>query len=105
VFAADFVASSLIGIDPMSIPHLRYALSREQIIDWSKINLNCDPSPFEVAKKFHLERQWTDYPGLWAFRSRSIAYVAYESPLAGALHWLLYKFREPFYDYDTVKRS
>jgi uncharacterized protein (DUF362 family) len=105
VFAADFVCCSLMGIDPFSVPHLRYALSREQIADWSGIELNCDPAPFRAAKKFHLEREWTDYPGLLAFRSRWIAYLAYESPLAGFLHWLLYWFREPFYDYDAAKRS
>ena len=51
------------------------------------------------AKPFYLQRRWTDYPGLFAFRSRKLAYLAYFSPLAAALHRVLYLFREPFYDY------
>ena len=97
VFAADFVSCSLMGIDPFRIPHLRYALAREQITDWSQIELNCDLAPFRAPKEFHLKREWTDYPGLLAFNSRFLAYVGYESILARPLHWLLYRFREPFY--------
>ena len=105
MFAADFVCCSLMGIDPFSVPHLKYALEKEGIADWSAIETNCDPCEFVAKEKFYLERRWTDYPGLLAFRSRPLAYLAYESPLAGVLHWLLYRFREPFYDYEATKRS
>jgi len=105
IFAADFVCCSLLGIDPFEISHLKYALTKEGITDWSKITMNRDPAEFAVKEKFYLEREWTDYPGLLAFRSRPFAYLAYESPLAGVLHWLLYRFRKPFYDYEAAKRS
>ena len=54
-----------------------------------------------VKEKFYLERQWTDYPGFLAFRSRLLAYVAYYSPAASLLHKILYLFRQPFYNYKS----
>lgn len=100
IFAADFVSCSLMGIDPFSIPHLRYALNRERIAGWSDIEMNCDPAPFVSKRPFHLERKWTDYPGVLAFNSSLLAYIGYASPLSSMLHWILYRFREPFYDYS-----
>jgi hypothetical protein len=57
---------------------------------------NADRMAFRRAP-FTLRRTWTDLPGLFCFHSRLLAYVGYESPLAGLLHRLLYLVREPFY--------
>ena len=100
IFAADFVCSHLIGIDPFAVPHLKYSLAAEHIRDFSQIELNDDIKKFSVQNRFYLKRKWTDYPGLLTFNSRLLAYVGYESSLAKPLHKLLYLFREPFYDYN-----
>jgi uncharacterized protein (DUF362 family) len=97
IFAADYVACLLLGIDPITIGHLRFAFGRERISDMSEIETNEDLSTFAVKERFYLKREWTDYPGLLAFNSRLLAYLGYESILAKPLHWLLYRFRERFY--------
>jgi hypothetical protein len=53
-----------------------------------------------VKEKFFLKRDWTDWPGMVCFNNSFLAWLGYRSPLAGFLHWLLYLFRKPFYDYD-----
>jgi hypothetical protein len=58
-----------------------------------------------VKERFYLKRAWTDYPGLWAFHSPALSYLAYFSPLVGVLHRMLYLFRKPFYDYDHPDRT
>ena len=100
LFAADFVCCTLMGIEPASVPYLRKIFKAEHLSDMSQIEFSTDIHPFISATKFFLKRKWTDYPGMLAFNSRPLAYLAYESPLAGVLHWLLYRFREPFYDYE-----
>jgi len=96
VFAADFVVSKIMGFNWQHIPYLRYAFKRENICSSTDIELNRDLTPFKTTE-FYLEREWTDYPGVMTFNSRLLAYVGYESSLAKPLHWLLYRFREPFY--------
>jgi uncharacterized protein (DUF362 family) len=93
LFCVDQVVCRMMGFDPVRIPHLRFALRRE---GWRDIDFNTDYQRF-VSDRFYLERQWTDLPGLLTFNSRALAYVGYESILARPLHWLLYRFREPFY--------
>ena len=58
-----------------------------------------------IKDKFYLKRLWTDSPGPFAFRSFSLAFLAYYSPLSDILHKLLYLFREPFYDYQTPDQT
>jgi uncharacterized protein (DUF362 family) len=99
LFRADFLCCQLMGIDPLSIPYLRSIFRKEGITDLSNVRLNRDPSEFVTSSPFVLRRKWTDYPGVWAFNSRCLAYLGYRSPLAGLLHRLLYLFRTPFYDY------
>lgn len=101
LFAADFVCSHLMGIDPFSISYLRYALEKENILDFSTISMNCEYKDYVKKQPFYLKREWTDYPGVLTFNSRFLAYIGYESFLAKPLHRLLYKFREPFYDYNS----
>lgn len=100
LFRADYLSCQLMGIDPMSIAYLRKIFKREGIAGLNDVRLNRDPSGFIASTPFFLKRKLTDYPGLWAFHSRPLAYVAYRSPLAGLLHRLLYLFRTPFYDYN-----
>jgi uncharacterized protein (DUF362 family) len=93
LFTTDFVVSQMLGLDPSEVPYLKWIFRRRPVqaplcnTDWSQF----------ADGDFYLKRAWTDYPGLFAFRSRLLAYLAYESPLARPLHWLLYRFRQPFY--------
>ncbi len=96
LFVNDAVVSEIMGFDWRAIPHLRYALRKEGIHSLAGIEFNADYRAFE-KEKFYLAREWTDYPGVLTFHSRVLAYIGYESVLARPLHWLLYRFREPFY--------
>ena len=96
LFASDRIVSEMMGFDWRSIPYIRYALKREEIRSVGEIQFNCDYKAFR-NENFYLVRQWTDYPGVMTFNSRALAYFGYESILAKPLHWLLYRFREPFY--------
>jgi Uncharacterized conserved protein len=100
IFAADYVCCHLMGIDPFTVPYLRYCLTKEDIRDFSKMEMNCDIKQFVAKEKFYLNRKWTDYPGLLTFNSRILAFIGYESLLAAPLHKLLYVFRKPFYNYE-----
>ena len=95
-FVSDAIVSEIMGFDWRDIPHLRYALRKEGIQSLAGVEFNTDYREFK-KEKFYLERAWTDYPGVLTFHSRVLAYIGYESVLARPLHWLLYKFREPFY--------
>jgi uncharacterized protein (DUF362 family) len=99
IFAADYTCCHLMGIDPFTVPYLKYCLKKEDIHDFSEIEINCDIKQFIAENKFYLNRKWTDYPGFFTFNSRFLAYIGYESCLAVPLHKLLYFFRKPFYDY------
>jgi uncharacterized protein (DUF362 family) len=103
VFVADYVCCVLMRIDPRSVSYLRHIFKREGIAGMTNVDFNADYNRFVSKNAFYLKRSWTDYPGLFAFNSRPLAYIAYESPLAGLLHRLLYLFREPFYDYNQKK--
>lgn len=96
LFVTDLAVSDLIGFDWRTIPYLRYAFEQEGIRSLEGVEFNRDYRDFR-KDKFFLRRQWTDYPGLVTFNSRFLAYLGYESILAKPLHWLLYRFREPFY--------
>ncbi len=93
LFRVDEIVCRIMGFNPAHIPHLRHALRLE---GERKIDFNTDYQRF-ATNKFYLEREWTDLPGFLTFNSRALAYVGYESILARPLHWLLYRFREPFY--------
>jgi uncharacterized protein (DUF362 family) len=96
--AAARVVCGLIQVPLESVPHLRLASQRGLIPPLESIVLNQDFDPL-VAGPFRLHLAITDYPGLLAFRSPLLAYLAYFSPIAALLHKLLYLFRKPFYDY------
>lgn len=100
--AADRVCCRIMQIDEARVGYLRYFRSRGWWTDFGTIRLNGDPARFRKAA-FFLVRKWTDYPGLLCFHSRFLAWLGYHSPLAGFAHWLLYLFREPFYEYDKEK--
>lgn len=96
VFATDLIVSEIMGFDSKHIPYLDYAFKREGIGSAKDIELNTDLRDYKTAE-FHMERKWTDYPGVMTFNSRFLAYIGYESLFAKPLHRLLYLFREPFY--------
>jgi hypothetical protein len=98
------IATRLMDVDLNKIPHLRYAERRGAIPDLDQIELNARVEDF-MGPTFFLKRAWTDYPGLWAFKSARLAHVAYFSRWSDVLHRLLYRFREPFYDYDEARRN
>jgi len=96
LFVTDRVVTELMGLDFRRIPYLRHILAKEHAQSLDAVEFSTDYRPF-VRNDFYLERAWTDYPGVMTFNSRALAYVGYESALAKPLHWLLYRFREPFY--------
>jgi uncharacterized protein (DUF362 family) len=96
LFYVDFAVTEMMGLNPFRIPYLDYILHREAITSLEDVQFNQDHKSF-MKERFYLDREWTDLPGVLTFNSRFLAYVGYESALAKPLHWLLYKFREPFY--------
>jgi uncharacterized protein (DUF362 family) len=96
VFASDLVMSDLMGISWLSVPHLRSCCRKEGLPPIERMEFSQDWQPFRKFR-FELHREWTDLPGFATFHSRVLAYIGYESALATPLHWLLYRFREPFY--------
>lgn len=104
LYAADYACCRLMQIDPHSIYYLQHLVKEGITLDVDKMQFSQGYSQF-VKTKFYLKRLWTDYPGLFAFRSFGLAYVAYYSPLSDLLHKLLYLFRKPFYDYDTPEQT
>jgi len=97
VFYADYVTTDIMGFDYRKIPYLKYIFDIEGIDSLAEVEFNIEYEKF-TKTRFYLKRHWTDYPGLLCFNSTLLAYIGYESVLAGPLHWLLYRFREPFYD-------
>jgi uncharacterized protein (DUF362 family) len=96
LFYVDFAVTEMMGLNPFKVPYLSYILRKEGIRSLEGVQFNQDHKLF-VKERFYLKREWTDFPGVLTFNSRFLAYVGYESALAKPLHWLLYKFREPFY--------
>jgi uncharacterized protein (DUF362 family) len=96
IFYCDMLVCDLMGFDYRKIPYLKYIFRKEKMKDLKDVEFNTGYNRFK-KEKFYLKRLWTDYPGVMTFNSRLLAYIGYESFLAKPLHWLLYKFREPFY--------
>ena len=96
IFYTDYVVTELMGLDYRKIQYLKYIFEKERINSLKGVEFNTDYSKFK-KENFYLKRKWTDYPGVFTFNSRLLAYIGYESFLAKPLHWLLYRFREPFY--------
>jgi len=92
------VATELMQIRLESISHLSYAKKQGLIPELEEIHLNKSLDGFK-KEKFYLKRQWTDLPGVLAYNNSFIAYLGYFSPVSDLLHRILYRFREPFYDY------
>ena len=99
ILAADMVCCTLMGIDPMSVEHLRFYHSYESLPTLDNFHFNQNYTRF-ASPHFYLSRDLLDYPGYFAFRSPFLAYLAYHSPLSRILHKGLYLFREKFYDHE-----
>lgn len=104
LFYADFVVTKLMRLNYEKIPYLKYIFKKEEINSLGQVNLNTDITEF-ICLDFYLKRKLTDYPGLFAFKSEFLSYLAYHSPLSNFLHKLLYLIREPFYDYDQPENT
>ena len=100
--AADRVCCRIMQIDEARVKYLQYFRARGWWCAFEDIALNDDIARFQ-KEKFFLVRKWTDYPGLICFNNAFLAWLGYHSPFAGFAHWLLYLFREPFYEYDKEK--
>ena len=96
LYACDYFALKLMSVDYRKISYLKQEFVRKGIESLEATVLNRDWQTFQKGH-FFLKREWTDYPGLLAFKSRALAYLGYESILSKPLHWLLYLYREPFY--------
>ena len=97
LFATDCVVADLMGLNPWRIGYLKYCMRKHGLRSVAEITFNTPNYRAFRRQPFRVKRAWTDYPGVLTFNSRLLAYLGYESLLARPLHWLLYKFREPFY--------
>lgn len=104
LYAADVACCRIMQIDPNRIRHLHYAGRENALPNVDDIDFSQDWRRYSKTK-FYLKKQWTDYPGMLAFRSSVLAYVAYYSPAATLLHKMLYQFRRPFYNYDDPEAT
>jgi hypothetical protein len=102
--AADRLCCRLMQVDESRVGYLRHFRREGWWTPETDIAVNCDWKPF-VKERFYLKREWTDLPGLVCFNHPFLAWLGYRSPLAGFAHWLLYLFREPFYQYDQEKEK
>jgi len=98
ILGADIICCINMGIDPLSIKHIAYYKQNEPIPELKYIQFSQDYNKF-IGPQFYLKRNFWDYPGYFAFRSRFLAYLAYHSPLSRILHKGMCLFREKFYDY------
>lgn len=99
ILVADVICCTLMGIDPFSIKHLAYYKQNEPIPELKDIQFSQNHNKF-IGPEFYLKKNFWDYPGYFAFRSRFLAYLAYHSPLSRILHKGMYLFREKFYKHD-----
>ena len=104
IFTVDYVLTHLMNFDSKKIAYLNHIFKKERISSLDGVEFNTDYTRFK-KQAFTLERKWTDYPGLFCFHSRFLAYLGYESMMAKPMHWLLYRFREPFYDEKYVEKK
>lgn len=93
------LACELMRVTLERFAHLRYAKAQGLVPELADIELNTALEPL-LGPRFYVKRIWTDYPGYLAFHNSSLANLAYFSRWAQPLHRLLYRFREPFYDYS-----
>lgn len=100
IYAADAVCCRLLQIDPHKISYIRYLDQVERVVpDLTDINFSQDWQRFVSSTAFCLRRSYGDYLSLAAFRSSTISYLAYFSPMAEFLHSVMYLFRKPMYNY------
>ncbi|MBI3417690.1 MAG: DUF362 domain-containing protein [Verrucomicrobia bacterium] len=100
--AADRVCCRLMQIDERRVKYLQHFRREGWWTPFDDITITDGWESFR-KERFYLARKWTDLPGFACFNNSFLAWLGYHSPLAGFAHWLLYLFREPFYDYDTEK--
>lgn len=100
--AADRVCCRLMQIDERRVKYLQHFRREGWWTPFDDIAIN-DGWENLRKERFYLKRKWTDLPGFACFNNSFLAWLGYHSPFAGFAHWLLYLFREPFYDYESEK--
>ncbi len=95
------IACELMGVELSMVSHLKAAAALGLVPELWEIECNEEPLGFRRSP-FRLKRQFTDWPGYIAFHHPAVARIAYFSRWSKLLHWLLYLFREPFYNYDRA---
>ena len=98
ILAADQVCTEIMRLDHRRVGYLRHFARLHPLPPREAFVLQGSPAAL-AGPRFHLHRDWLDYPGWLAFRSPALAWLAYHSPLADALHRGLYLFREKFYEH------
>jgi uncharacterized protein (DUF362 family) len=103
ILIADIVCCKIMGINPISVPYLKYIRNKVSLPSMGNVNFNKNYKKL-IGEKFYLKREFWDYPGYFCFRSRILEYIGFRSPIAGLLHRLLYLFRKEFYNYAETRR-
>lgn len=103
VGAGARVACELMQVRLESVRHLRRAAQLGAIPALDDIETNAELREYR-GPPFAAKKVWTDIPGYLAFHNRALAHLAYFSRWAEPLHRLLYRFREPFYDYEALRK-
>ena len=104
LITADRIVARLMQIPEEKVPYLRYFRRKGWWPSMDAVQINQSLDPF-ISNKFYLKREWTDLPGYACFNNSFLAWLGYHSPLAGFAHWLLYLFREPFYDHKKERQK
>ena len=90
--AFDATVADLMGFDWRTIPHLRIAERYGTIPPPMDIEIIGQVDP--LRRKFHLKRQFWNYPALAAFGSKHLTQFFYFSKYAGLMHDVMYTFRK-----------
>lgn len=88
--AHDVVVTKLLGFDPMRISHLRYGMRLQVVPSPDRVEVrNSGVAPQRFALKLNL---WNRLAKLTWIHPR-LTWLVYLSPLAGPIHWLMYRLR------------
>ena len=93
--AGSLVCAQLMGIDPMSIAHLKEAIRVGMMPpNVNDVELNAELGQFQLSP-FRLERTLLNYVALYAFHSRLSTWFLYNSRFAKPVHQLMNLVRKP----------
>ena len=97
VGAASLACCEIMGVDPLSVPHHRWALKEGMFpMSTESIELNYRPSNY-AQRKFRLKRSAINYIQLAAFKNGILNRFFYDSLFADAAHEILWLIRRNSY--------